>query len=240
MSSHFIAGSAAAIAEKIVVKSGQSQIAPSTASAMRNARIDGSASERKRASSCGSGSGRGSGADDGELFLERRRAEVLTFDDGRVKNASYNASEGFGLRAVRGETAGYGHSTEISEAALMRAAETARLAVGDGGGTMASAPQATNRRLYVDDDPMADAEFPVKVETLAQFVGAADCGGLERQRVVSKRTEATRAQQCAQQRSDLPKRSAIRGILAPIEASTPKYSRPASVMTTAVRPPKMV
>ncbi|MGB3409207.1 MAG: DNA gyrase modulator, partial [Jannaschia sp.] len=47
------------------------------------------------------------GADDGELFLERRRSEVVVFDDGRVKNASFDASEGFGLRAVRGETAGY-------------------------------------------------------------------------------------------------------------------------------------
>ena len=67
------------------------------------------------------------GADDGELFLERRRAESLHFDDGRLKTASYDAAEGFGLRAVRGETAGYAHSTEISEAALKRAAETARL-----------------------------------------------------------------------------------------------------------------
>ena len=45
------------------------------------------------------------GADDGELFLERRRSEVMSFDDGRLKTASYDASEGFGLRAVRGETA---------------------------------------------------------------------------------------------------------------------------------------
>ena len=63
------------------------------------------------------------GADDGELFLERRRSESLMFDDGRLKNASYDASEGFGLRAVRGETAGYGHSTDLSESALKRAAE---------------------------------------------------------------------------------------------------------------------
>jgi TldD protein len=43
------------------------------------------------------------GADDGELFLERRRSESLVLDDGRIRNASYDASEGFGLRAVRGE-----------------------------------------------------------------------------------------------------------------------------------------
>lgn len=41
------------------------------------------------------------GADDGELFLERRKSEVLSFDDGRVKTASFDAAEGFGLRAVR-------------------------------------------------------------------------------------------------------------------------------------------
>ena len=109
------------------------------------------------------------GADDGELFLDRRRSEVMAFDDGRLKTASYDASEGFGLRAVCGETAGYAHSTEISENSLKRAVETARLAVGDGGGTLADAPQATNRKLYGDADPMADAEFPVKVETLAEI-----------------------------------------------------------------------
>ncbi|WP_424941986.1 metalloprotease TldD [Aliiroseovarius crassostreae] len=109
------------------------------------------------------------GADDGELFLERRRSESLVFDDGRLKNASYDASEGFGLRAVKGETAGYAHSTEISEAALTRAAATAKLAVGDGGGSWADAPSPTNRKLYSDADPMADAEFPVKIETLREI-----------------------------------------------------------------------
>ncbi|MCB2130393.1 MAG: metalloprotease TldD [Rhodobacteraceae bacterium] len=109
------------------------------------------------------------GADDGELFLERRRSEALVFDDGRLRNASYDASEGFGLRAVRGEVSGYAHATEISEAALLRASETARLAVGDGGGTMAAPPAGTNLRLYTDADPMADATFGVKVETLREI-----------------------------------------------------------------------
>ncbi|MCB1331374.1 MAG: metalloprotease TldD, partial [Maritimibacter sp.] len=109
------------------------------------------------------------GADDGELFLERRRSEALVYDDGRLKTASYDASEGFGLRAVNGETAGYAHSTEISESSLKRAAETARLAVGAGGGSLAEGPAGTNRKLYTDADPMADASFPVKVETLREI-----------------------------------------------------------------------
>jgi len=81
------------------------------------------------------------GADDGEIFVERRKSEALVFDDGRLRSASYDASEGFGLRAVNGEVTGYAHSTDVSVASLKRAAETARQAVGDGGGTMADAPQ---------------------------------------------------------------------------------------------------
>ena len=110
-----------------------------------------------------------SGAEDGELFLERRRSEGLLFDDGHVKQASYDAHEGFGLRAVRGETAGYAHSTEISESALKRAGETARLAVGAGGGTLAAGPAKTNRTLYTDVDPIAGRPFAAKVETLAEI-----------------------------------------------------------------------
>ena len=62
------------------------------------------------------------GADDGELFLERAESESLLFDDGRLKSAAYDANEGFGLRVVSGETAGYAHSNEITVDALKRAA----------------------------------------------------------------------------------------------------------------------
>ena len=109
------------------------------------------------------------GADDGELFLERRKSEVIAFDDGRVKTASFDASEGFGLRAVRGETSGYAHSTTIDEHALRRAVATARLAVGDGGGTMAAGPQGTNKKLYSDADPMLQATFPAKIDILREI-----------------------------------------------------------------------
>ena len=109
------------------------------------------------------------GADDGELFLERRKSEVLSFDDGRIKTASFDASEGFGLRAVRGETAGYAHSTTIDEHALRRAVATARLAVGEGGGTLAVGPKGTNEKLYSDADPMLKATFPAKIDILREI-----------------------------------------------------------------------
>ncbi|MFA7432479.1 MAG: metalloprotease TldD [Gemmobacter sp.] len=109
------------------------------------------------------------GAEDGELFLERRRSEALVLDDGRIRSASYDASEGFGLRAVSGEVAGYAHSTEISEAALRRATATARLAVGSGGGVMAPPPAGTNRRLYSDADPLAGSVFAARIDLLREI-----------------------------------------------------------------------
>ena len=110
-----------------------------------------------------------SGGHDGEIFLERKRAETLVFDDGTLKNASFDAGEGFGLRAIHGETAAYAHSSEISMPALTRAAKTARLAIGTGGGHLADAPGKTNQRLYTDADPITDAPFALKVETLREI-----------------------------------------------------------------------
>ena len=42
-------------------------------------------------------------ADDGELYLEYRQSESVVFDDGRVKGASFDTAQGFGLRAVADE-----------------------------------------------------------------------------------------------------------------------------------------
>jgi hypothetical protein len=52
-------------------------------------------------------------ADDGEIFIERQQSESLAFDDGRLRSASFDESEGFGLRAVSGEMAAYAHSSRI-------------------------------------------------------------------------------------------------------------------------------
>ncbi len=42
------------------------------------------------------------GADDGEIFAERSESESFLFDDGRLKSAAYDSTEGFGLRVVAG------------------------------------------------------------------------------------------------------------------------------------------
>src|SRR5690606_33687174 len=109
------------------------------------------------------------GADDGELFLEKTESESLVFDDGRLKGASYDAVEGFGLRVVAGETAGYAHANEISAAAIRRAADSASLAKRGYSGHAAEAPRATNQKLYDEVDPLASPGFSDKIELLSEI-----------------------------------------------------------------------
>ena len=109
------------------------------------------------------------GADDGEIFLERSESESFVFDDGRLKSAAYDATEGFGLRVVAGETAGYAHSSEISDAALKRAASSAALAKRGYEGVAAESPRQTNAKLYGDEDPLASPGFSDKVSLLQEI-----------------------------------------------------------------------
>ena len=107
------------------------------------------------------------GADDGELYLEYRQSESLVFDDGRLKSAAFDTTQGFGLRAVAGEATGYSHSSELSEAAMKRAGSTVRAVLAGDGGTFADAPTGTNQSLYADDNPLGLVAFKDKVDLLA-------------------------------------------------------------------------
>lgn len=109
------------------------------------------------------------GADDGELFFERITAETLVFDDGRLRNSGYTANRGFGLRAVRGDVTGYAHSTEITKESLQRAAETARLAVGAGGGTLADPAPMRTLPLYAPIDPAGNISIARRIELLREI-----------------------------------------------------------------------
>ena len=110
-----------------------------------------------------------SGADDGELFLEYSQSESVVFDDGQLKNASFDTSQGFGLRAVSGEVTGYSHASELSEEAIRRAGETVKSVHAGKGGTLAAPPPGTNAQLYVDDNPLSMVEFETKVKLLADM-----------------------------------------------------------------------
>jgi TldD protein len=111
--------------------------------------------------------GRGlDGADDGELYLEYRQSEALVFDNGRLKQATYDTSQGFGLRAVKDEAVGYAHASDVSEEAIGRAADAVRAVKGGYSGHYAAPPARTNAKLYGDDNPLGSPTFDAKVRLL--------------------------------------------------------------------------
>src|SRR5512143_808052 len=83
------------------------------------------------------------GADDGELFLEYRQTESFSFDDGRLRAATYDTTQGFGLRAVAGEATGYAHASELSEEAMKRAADAVSVVKLGHSGTLTGGPPRT-------------------------------------------------------------------------------------------------
>jgi TldD protein len=109
------------------------------------------------------------GADDGEIYFERNITEALIFDNNNLKTASFNAAEGFGIRTVLGESTGYAHSTEISERALLRAANSAKIVSDIGGGKLAIAPRKTNLNQYEQIDTVSEATFGSKVNILKEI-----------------------------------------------------------------------
>ena len=59
-------------------------------------------------------------------FLELSKSEGIAWDDGKLKLASYDTTQGFGLRAIMGETRVYAHSGSLNTNSLKKAAETVK------------------------------------------------------------------------------------------------------------------
>ena len=117
------------------------------------------------------------GADDGELYLEYRQAEMLVFDNGRLKQATYDTSQGFGLRAVKDEAVGYAHASDVSEAAIARAADAVRAVKGGYSGHYAGPPPRSNVKLYGEESPLGSPAFEAKarlLETIDAYARAKD------------------------------------------------------------------
>ncbi len=124
------------------------------------------------------------GADDGELFVEYHQSETLVFDNGRLKSGTFDTAQGFGLRAVSGETSGFAHSGELSLASLKRAASAVCSVNAGHGGVAAGPPQPTNMRLYAETNPLGAPSFEDKIRLLER-IDAYARGSDERVRQVS-------------------------------------------------------
>src|SRR4029077_326689 len=110
-----------------------------------------------------------SGMDDGELYLEYSQSESLALDDGRIKSATFDTTQGFGLRAIADEAAGYAHASELSEEAIRRAGARVRAVASGYSGTMAAPPIGTNRQLYSDLNPLGAVDLSAKTKLLTEI-----------------------------------------------------------------------
>ncbi len=109
------------------------------------------------------------GAEDGELFLEYRQNEAFAFDDGILKNSSFDVVQGFGLRRVIGDVAAYAHSNELSEQSLLRAASTVRSIPITASINLSENPYRTNQLLYSDHNPLMGMDTAAKISLLKQI-----------------------------------------------------------------------
>ena len=118
------------------------------------------------------------GGDFAELFVEDRRMSTASLDDGRVEELSSGRDRGAGVRVVAGETTGFAHTADLSEAGL-RAAAGAAAAVargGTGGRAMAVSASSALRHSEVGTYPETVAKAE-KVELLTRADEAARSEG---------------------------------------------------------------
>lgn len=73
------------------------------------------------------------GGDFAEVFVEDRRLSSGRLDDGKVEELVSGRERGAGIRVVRGETTGFAHTADLTEAGLAQAAEAAAAAARGGG-----------------------------------------------------------------------------------------------------------
>jgi len=74
------------------------------------------------------------GGEFAEVFAEDKRNSSAVLDDGKVEELSSGRSRGAGIRVVVGDTTGFAHTADLSEAGLRAAAEAAAAAARGGGG----------------------------------------------------------------------------------------------------------
>jgi len=107
--------------------------------------------------------------DDGELYMEYRQSEGLVFDNGKLKSGGFSTDQGFGLRAISGETCAFAHSGEMSAAALKRAVEAVSAVHGGRSGNYSQPPARTNQKLYSEENPLGSPSFEEKVKILEKI-----------------------------------------------------------------------
>jgi len=123
------------------------------------------------------------GGDFAEVFAEDRRSSSARFDDGRVEELVSGRARGAGVRVVRGDTTGYAHTADLSEAGLRDAADAAAAAARDGGGGATA--------VALEARPTAPHEILVPPESVSkarkvELLRSADAAARERSDTISQ------------------------------------------------------
>jgi TldD protein len=115
------------------------------------------------------------GGEFAEVFAEDRRNASAVLDDGRVEELTSGRDRGAGIRVVVGETTGFAHTADLSEAGLIAAAQAAAAAArGGGGGTnVVALHRGTASRGYDIETFPSDVPKARKVELLTRADEAA-------------------------------------------------------------------
>jgi TldD protein len=121
------------------------------------------------------------GAEFAEVYAEDKRSSSAGLDDGKVEQVTSGRDRGAGIRVVRGETTGYAHTADLSEAGLLAAAEAAAAAAsqgGDGARTVGLSRQPAHPVSQVAIAPdsvgkAAKVELLMRADEAARSAGAA-------------------------------------------------------------------
>ena len=106
-----------------------------------------------------------------DLYFQQSHHEFWSLEDSVVRDGSYDIDSGVGVRAIHGEKTGFAYSDEISNRALMQAAESARIISRSGNSGKTKIPSgivgdSKNLSLYLSSNPMLSVTAEEKVELL--------------------------------------------------------------------------
>jgi len=111
------------------------------------------------------------GSDDGELFFETTPSESFLFDDGRLKNANFDISSGFGSRLVSGDITGYANSTILNKQSIkssLDAIQTARngkdIFISERKHPVKENSSDIKKSLYSESNPLNSISFDEKIK----------------------------------------------------------------------------
>jgi TldD protein len=145
------------------------------------------------------GSALRTGGEFAEVFVEDKRSSSAVLDDGKIEELTSGRDRGAGIRVVRGETTGFAHTADLSEAGLRAAAEAAAAAARGGDGTtnvVALTPSHAPRPNEVSQRP-SDIAKATKVALLTQADDAARARGASITQVMARYGDSQRRIQVA-------------------------------------------